>query len=45
MYQRGLLDCHQKHFVTANDFDKYVNHNLKIALPWTIVRLKLARNH
>lgn len=34
MYQRGLLDCHQKHFVTANDFDKYVNHNLKIALPW-----------
>ena len=34
MYQRGLLDCQQKHFVSANDFDKYVNHKLKIELPW-----------
>ena len=34
MYQRGLLDNHQKHFVSANDFDKYVNHKLKIELPW-----------
>ena len=34
MYQRGLLDSHQKHFVGAKDFDKYVNHNLKIKLPW-----------
>lgn len=34
MYQRGLLDSHQKHFVTANDFDKYVNHKLKIEFPW-----------
>lgn len=34
MYQRGLLDSHQKHFVGAKDFDKYVNHNLKIQLPW-----------
>ena len=34
MYQRGLLDCKQKHFVSANDFDKYVNHKLKIKLPW-----------
>lgn len=34
MYQRGLLDSRQKHFVTAKDFDKYVNHNLKIRLPW-----------
>ena len=34
MYQRGLLDCKQKHFVSANDFDKYVNHKLKIELPW-----------
>ena len=34
MYQRGLLDNRQKHFVTAKDFDKYVNHNLKIKLPW-----------
>ena len=33
MYQRGLLDNHQKHFVSANDFDKYVNHKLKIELP------------
>ena len=30
MYQRGLLDNHQKHFVSANDFDKYINHNLKL---------------
>ena len=34
MYLRGLLDSRQKHFVTAKDFDKYVNHNLKIKLPW-----------
>ena len=34
MYQRGLLDNHQKHFISANDFDKYVNHNLKLKLPW-----------
>ena len=34
MYQRGLLDSRQKHFVTAKDFDKYVNHNLKIKRPW-----------
>ena len=34
MYQRGLLDSHQKHFVSANEFDKYVNHKLKIELPW-----------
>ena len=34
MYQRGLLDNYQKHFVSANDFDKYVNHNLKLKLPW-----------
>ena len=24
MYQRGILDENQKHFATANDFDKYV---------------------
>lgn len=34
MYQRGLLDEKQKHFVTANDFDKHVNHKLKKELPW-----------
>lgn len=34
MYQRGQLDEKQKHFVTANAFDKYVNHKLKIGLPW-----------
>ena len=34
MYQRGLLDSHQKHFVSANDFDKYVNHKLKLELSW-----------
>ena len=34
MYRRGLLDSRQRHFVSANDFDKYVNHKLKIKLPW-----------
>ena len=34
MYQRGILDEKQKRFVTANDFDKYVNHKLKKELPW-----------
>ena len=34
MYQRGILDENQKHFATANDFDKYVNHKLKKELPW-----------
>ena len=34
MYQRGVLDSRQKRFVTAKDFDKYVNHNLKVKLPW-----------
>ena len=34
MYQRGILDENQKHFVSANDFDKYVNHKLKKELPW-----------
>ena len=34
LYQRGILDERQKHFVTANDFDKYVNHKLKKELPW-----------
>lgn len=34
MYQRGLLDNRQKHFVSAKDFDKYVNHKLKLELPW-----------
>ena len=34
MYTRGLLDSKQKHFVTAFDFDKYVNHKLKIEMPW-----------
>ncbi len=34
MHQRGLLDSHQRHLVSANDFDKYVNHKLKLELPW-----------
>ena len=29
MYQRGLLDKNQSYFMTANDFDKYVNNKLK----------------
>lgn len=34
MYQLGLLDSNQKHFISAKDFDKYVNHKLKLKLPW-----------
>ena len=34
LYQRGVLDEKQRHFVTAYDFDKYVNHKLKKELPW-----------
>ena len=34
MYRRGMLDERQKYFVTAVDFDKYVNHKLKQELPW-----------
>lgn len=30
MYQRGLLDSRQSYFITANDFDKYVNNKLKV---------------
>ena len=33
MYMRGLLDSRHKHFMTAFDFDKYVNHRLKIEMP------------
>lgn len=29
MYQRGFLDSRQSYFMTANDFDKYVNNRLK----------------
>ena len=29
MYRRGLLDSNQPYFMTANDFDKYVNNKLK----------------
>ena len=29
LYQRGCLDEKQKHFLTAMDFDKFVNHHLK----------------
>ena len=34
LYQRGILDEKQPHFVTANDFDKYVNHVLKKKFLW-----------
>ena len=34
LYQRGVLDEKQRHFVTANNFDKYVNHVLKKKFPW-----------
>jgi transposase, IS605 orfB family len=29
LYQRGCLDENQKHFISAYEFDKYINHNLK----------------
>ena len=29
MYQRGLLDDRQAYFVSANDFDKYINNKIK----------------
>ena len=29
LYQRGCLDDRQKHFLSAMDFDKFVNHKLK----------------
>ena len=29
LYQRGYLDENQKHFISAMDFDKFVNHHLK----------------
>lgn len=29
LYQRGCLDERQKHFLSAMDFDKFVNHHLK----------------
>ena len=34
LYRRGVLDEKQRRFVTANDFDKYVNHVLKKKFPW-----------
>ena len=34
MHMRGLLDANQKYFVSAFDFDKYVNHKLKKIFPW-----------
>jgi len=29
LFRRGCLDEHQKYFLSANDFDKFVNHHLK----------------
>ena len=34
MYQRGMLDENQKKFVSAYNFDKYVNNKLKKDFPW-----------
>lgn len=34
MYQRGMLDENQKSFISAYDFDKYVNNKLKKDFPW-----------
>lgn len=34
LYQRGIRNEHQNHFVSAYDFDKYVNHKLKKKFPW-----------
>ena len=30
MYQRGLLDSKQPYFITAKDFDKYINNKVKV---------------
>ena len=37
LYQRGVLDEKQRRFVTANDFNKYVNHVLKKKFPWNLL--------
>ena len=34
MYQRGMLDDNQKRFISAYEFDKYVNNKLKKDFPW-----------
>ena len=34
MYQRGMLDSKQKKFISAYDFNKYVNHKLRKKFPW-----------
>ena len=34
MYQRGMLDENQKSFISAYDFDKYVNNKLKKEFSW-----------
>ena len=34
MYQRGMLENNQKSFISAYDFDKYVNNKLKKDFPW-----------
>ena len=34
MYQRGMLDDNQKRFISAYDFDKYVNNKLRKDFPW-----------
>ena len=39
MYQRGLLDEHQAHFISAIDFDKYVNNRLKVQERYAFISL------
>lgn len=34
MYQKGMLDDSQKKFMSAYDFNKYVNNKLKKDFPW-----------
>lgn len=39
LYQRGLLDEHQPHFISAIDFDKYVNNRLKVQKRYSFISL------
>ena len=39
MYQRGLLDDSQPHFMSAIDFDKYVNNKLKVQPKYDFINL------
>ncbi len=39
MYQRGFLDSSQSHFISAIDFDKYVNNKLKVQAQYDFINI------